>query len=141
MRKTWVIVADSARARIFSVTTPKGPLTELEDLVHPASRAHERDLRSDRSGRGTAKSGTMGSPNSAKAHEVHEFAGDLADRLETARVKGDYEQLVLVGAPDFLGNVRKRLPDGVSKCVYKEIDKNLTQLSVKAIRGHLPEFL
>ena len=73
MRKTWVVVADRSRARLFSVATPKGPLEELEDLVHPEARSHERDLTSDRPGRSNDQH-VLGAENSARDQQAHEFA-------------------------------------------------------------------
>jgi len=145
MQKTWVLVADSARARFFSVKTPKGPLTELEDYVHPASRAHERDLVPDRPGRvrshSTSQRHTLTPPTSAKDQEALDFAREIAARADTARLQGDFERLVLVAAPDFLGTLRKKLPAPTAKLVDRTIDKNLTQLSAAEIRRHLPKYL
>ena len=60
------VVADRSRARLFSVATPKGPLEELEDLVHPEARAHERDLTSDRPGRSNDQH-VLGNASTARA--------------------------------------------------------------------------
>ena len=43
----YVIVADSARARILSGDAGSGPLLEKQDLVHPESRQRQQDLVSD----------------------------------------------------------------------------------------------
>lgn len=141
MHKTWLVVADRARARIFSVASPKGPLTELEDLVHPQSRTHERDLTTDRSGRGSGGHGTMGSANTAHDNEAAEFARQVCARLEAARTRGDFARLILVAPPDFLGLLRKSQNPHVAKLVDREVPKNLSQLKSEAIREHLPEFL
>ena len=132
MLKTWVVVADRARARIFSASTPKGPLTELEDLVLPEARSHERDLTSDRPGSAFDSGGTgrhaMAAPTSA-------------ERVESARVAGECQQLVLVAPPDFLGRLKKQLGSQSAKLLTRQIGKNLTQLDVAEIRSHLPKFL
>jgi len=141
MEKTWVIVADRARGRIFSVSKPKGPLTEMEGLVHPESRAHERDLISDRPGRGRGSHRSLGTANAAHDHEAEDFARELAARLETGRVHGDVANLILIAAPDFLGLMRKSLNGQLSKMVSLEVTKNLTQLRPDEIRSHLPEYL
>lgn len=140
MRKTWVVVADRSRARIFTVETPRGPLREVEDLVHPEARAHERDLTSDRPGRSTDRH-ALGNANSSRDQQAVEFAREIAARLESGRVHGDVERLVLVAAPDLLGLLRKALNANVTKLIVRTIDKNLTQQGAPEIRKLLPEFL
>jgi protein required for attachment to host cells len=141
MQKTWVVVADRVRGRIFSASTPKGPLTELEDLVHPEARAHERDLTTDRPGRGPGSHRAMGTDYKRSEHEASGFAREIAARLETGRNNADFAKLVLVAAPDFLGLLRKSLNPHVEKLVAREITKNLTHLPPEDIRAHLPEYL
>jgi protein required for attachment to host cells len=145
MLKTWVVVADRARARIFSASTPKGPLTELEDLVLPEARSHERDLTSDRPGRAFDSGGTgrhaMEAPTSAKQQAALSFARTIAERVESGRQSGNCQQLVLVAPPDFLGHLKKQLGTQCAKLLTRQISKNLTQLDVAEIRSHLPKFL
>ena len=145
MLKTWVVVADRARARIFTASTPKGPLTEFEDLVLPEARSHERDLTSDRPGRAFDSGGTgrhaMEAPTSAKQQAALSFARTIAERVESGRLTGECQQLVLVAPPDFLGQLKKQLGTQCAKLLTRQIAQNLTQLKVDEIRSHLPEFL
>jgi protein required for attachment to host cells len=145
MRKTWVLVADSARARLFTTQTPKGPLQEFEDLVHPESRMHPGEINTDRPGRAFDRMGqgrhAVGSVTSPKEHEAEEFARLIADRLEAGRNAGQFEQLVLVAPPDFLGLLRKAISHPAAKLISREISKNLAQRSAEDIRALLPEYL
>ena len=140
MRKTWVLVADRSRARLFSIAKPKGSLAELEDLVHPEARAHERDLTSDRPGR-SPDHNALGTAHSARDEQAHEFAREITQRLERGRVHGEFERLVVVAAPDLLGMLRKTMNTNLSKLVSLEIDKNVTQQTPADIRKLLPEYL
>lgn len=145
MLKTWVLVADRARARFFLATTPKGPLTELEDLIQPEARNHERDLTSDRPGRAFDSGGTgrhsMEAPTSARERAANAFAKLIAERIESGRQNGECEQIVLVAPADFLGTLKKRLCAQSAKLVSRQVSKDLTQLDAATIRGHLPDFL
>ncbi len=141
MQRTWLVVADRARARIFSVASPKGPLSELEDMVHPESRIQERDLTSDRAGRGTGGHGSMGTPRTAHDQAAVEFAREVTARLEAGRTAGSFERLILVAPPDFLGLLRKSQSVNLGKLVDREVAKNLVQLKAAEIRTLLPEFL
>ena len=38
MARTWVLVAESSRAKLYAADGNLAPLSELEDLVHPAGR-------------------------------------------------------------------------------------------------------
>ena len=49
--RTWVVVADNSRARIFTAEKAASPLTEVRDLTYPEARLHEGDLVTDKSGR------------------------------------------------------------------------------------------
>lgn len=140
MRKTWVVVADRSRARLFSVATPKGPLEELEDLVHPEARSHEGDLTSDRPGRSNDQH-VLGAENSARDQQAHEFAREIVVRLESGRVEHQMEQLIVVAAPDVLGMLRKTMSGSLAKLVVLEIDKNVTQRKPADIRKLLPKFI
>lgn len=47
----WVIVLDSAQARIFTADTRLGPLAEAGNLIHGEGRLRNQDLISDDGGR------------------------------------------------------------------------------------------
>ena len=51
MKSTWIVVAESARARIFTMSGIGGKLQEITDLSHPESRLHDTELSSDLPGR------------------------------------------------------------------------------------------
>jgi len=144
MRKTWVIVADNSRARIFTAETPSSALIEVDSIVHPEARMHDRDITSDLPGRG---SGTGGSRHSyetetdAKQYENVNFAKRIAGFLDDARKSDKFKQLIIVAAPALLGNLRSGLNDQTRKMVSLELDKNLSQLNPADIRKHMPEFL
>lgn len=145
MKSTWVVVTDSTRARILKADNAVGPLSEIETLVHPESRLHERDLISDAPGRAFDRAGqgrhAMGQQVSPKEHEVEAFVRQVAERLEQAREQGQLEQLILVAPPAVLGKLRKALTHELARLVTLEVDKNLTRLGPQEIRGHLPERL
>ncbi len=85
MTKTWVLVADNSRARIFLAETRNGPLLEIEALAHPESRLHAQELTSDLPGRAFDSGGqgrhAMELEVEPKQHEVHAFAKQISDRL------------------------------------------------------------
>ena len=144
MRKTWVIVADNSRARIFTAETPSSPLIEVDAIVHPEARMHDRDITSDLPGRGSGSGGARHSyetETDAKDYENANFARRIAGFLDDARKNDKFKQLIIVAAPALLGNLRSGLNDQTRKLVSLELDKNLSQLNPDEIRKHMPEFL
>jgi protein required for attachment to host cells len=145
MDTIWVLVADSARARLFQAAGPGGHLEEMTDLVMPSSRLQEQDLVSDRPGRAFDIAGegrhAMEPRTSAKEVESDRFAARIAALLESERQQGSYARLVLVASPAFLGQLRSALSDQVHALVGLELDKHLVQLRADEIREHLPERL
>ena len=143
---TWVVVADSSRARIFKAETALGPLQELAALAHPEGRLHAQDLTSDLPGRAFDSSGlggrhAMEQNIDPKENEALKFARQVAEYLENGQNANQFSKLVLVAAPKFLGYLRQSLSDRVVELVAWEIDKNLVQQNAEDIRRHLPERL
>jgi protein required for attachment to host cells len=130
MAHTRVVVADSARARILSLE--HRALTEISDLVHPASRTADHDLVSDRQGRSFDSSRAGGRhalepQHSPQQVEADAFARELADALRTARINGEFDELVLIAAPQFLGLLTAHLDAPTQQLVTRRIDKNLVR--------------
>lgn len=145
MAKNWVVVADSAAAKIFSVAAPTAPLKEVETLEHPEARMRAQDIESDRPGRSFQSAGNMrhGMERSsdAKKQEAIAFAREVAARLESARLQNGLDKLILVAAPEFLGLLRDHLSAETRNLVQAEFDLNITGMKPRDIRAHLPEKL
>lgn len=141
MKKTWVLTAESSRARIFSVVNRISPLREIADLVHLESRVHGQELNTDRAGRSADGSGqgghALGSQVDVKQHEATVFAKRVSDCLERGRANSEYEDLILMAAPGFLGLLRQNLSDNTLKMVSKTINKNLVHSDEGSIRNHI----
>lgn len=144
MKLTWILVADSTRARIFTADTPSSPLEEIEDIAHTEGRLHDRQITSDLSG-GIKSSGAGGHsfelPTDPKKHEIDNFAHHIAQHLEDAHNTHRFEQLIIVAGPTFLGMLRNNLSEHLKPLVRLELDKELTAFSAADIRQHLPEYL
>ena len=145
MSRTWVLVAESSRAKLYSAKGRKTPLNEVEAFVHPATRLHEGDLVSDRAGSDGGSVGqgrhVVDNKMTAKGHESIVFAKELAKRLDSARNNGEFRQLILVAPPTFLGVLREQLDQEVMQQVTGQIDKNLVQQSPENVLKHLSEIL
>ena len=113
----------------------------MEDLVHGAARTQVRHLTSDRPGRSFDSHGrgrhAMEPETDAKRHEAEVFAKEVAERIERARMEDEFDELVLIAAPEFLGLLRKSLSPTTAGLVAKAVDKSVADLSATAIRKYL----
>ncbi|MGO4380255.1 host attachment protein [Pseudoduganella sp. RAF53_2] len=127
MEKTWVVVADSSHARIFRVRDAQHSLEEVEDMANPLGRADNRQIESDANSQFYSPNGqhpTYSPSEDAVEHEVHQFARQLARRLDTAAAQNQYDHLCLIAAPKFLGLLRDSLNHSTRKLVIAESNKN-----------------
>jgi len=143
--KTWIIVADGARARVF---LNSGPGTGLKSALSQALVADNRpsgEIGSDRPGRSFDSAGqgrhAMQPSSDPHKHEQKAFAHDIAKLLEEKRVQKAYDQVVIIAAPKMLGELRLALSTPTSQLVIGEIDKDLTKLPVDELSGHLDELI
>src|SRR5438105_5060754 len=139
MATTWIIAADSSRARILQVMDREKKLAEIEDLLNPEGRLHERDLLADGHPRfrGTDGPGSDREETSATQHSLELFAKRVSDYLDRARTAHRYDRLHLVAPPKFLGQLRKELDTEVKKLVAEELPKDLSWLSARDIERKL----
>lgn len=142
MKLTWILVADSSRARIFSTDSPSSPLEEREGFSHAESRLHDREITADLPGR-IKESGIGGhafeQKTDPKKQEAINFAHSLAHHLEAGSNANQFEQLMIVADPSFLGLLRDELSEQLKKKVSFELNKDLTTHSVAEIQAHLPQ--
>jgi len=140
---TWVLVADNSRARFFAAEKAKGPLREVQDLVHPQARLRAGDLVTDRPGRdrNPGVGGHDVGEDSPKLDGADRFALEVCGALEAGRTGGAFSKLYVVAAPQFLGLLRKHQSASLRQLVAGEVHKNLTTHDSADIRRYLPDYL
>jgi protein required for attachment to host cells len=145
MKTIWVVIADSARARIVASGGASQPFQDIEQLVHGESRLRDTQRISDRPGRSFDSHGegrhAMEPGVDPADQEALRFATDIAHRIHQGRVGNEFDSLILVAPPRFLGMLRKAMDTGSRKLVQTELDKEFTQLDDEEIRRRLREFL
>jgi len=130
---TWIVVADGARGRFFAPSEDAKKLVSVGpgDMVAPQSRERPRDLKSDKPGRsyGSSRSGVRHAfepPHDYHKLEKHRFAQVLAETLEAACEKREFDDLILVAPRRSLGELRGLLSKRVQGRVRLEIPKDFT---------------
>ena len=135
--ETRVIVADNARARIFSSHSIINQLEEVEGFVHPEARSSNSELVGDSSGKSVDQHGSLDPATSATDHEEQAFARLLGRHLKALHNEQHFEQLILIASPRFLGMLRKALPGPLEQLVTQTIDKDLTTADVDTIIDYI----
>jgi protein required for attachment to host cells len=129
MLRTWILVADGAFARVFLSEGPDEPLKLLQDLEHPQSRFKGQDLYTDKP--------RMEPYTLPKDQEAGIFARQVASMLDLSLSRNEYDQLVLVAPPPFLGPLRKELSKQVQARVVDEIAKDFVSLKQHELQERL----
>ncbi|GKT12420.1 MAG: hypothetical protein ISEC1_P1398 [Thiomicrorhabdus sp.] len=142
MKPAWILIADSSRARIFTAENSIANLVEIETMNHSEGRLNEQDLESDASGHAN---GTMGvgshsytEETSARSHEEINFAKRVAQHLCKELNLNKFENLLVIAAPSFLGDLRSACSNQLQKHISFSLNKNVVTLSPTEIRGYLP---
>jgi len=142
-RKTWILIADGARARIVQCDGPGKGLVSAVSHDFAASHAPTRDFGTDKPGRSQGGGGgahhAMESKVDWHTHEKHLFAEQMAKTLEQAHEQRAFDALVLVAPPSTLGDLRKALDGKLKGHIAAELGKDLTHLSIHELGEHLKD--
>jgi len=145
MKSTWIVVAESARARIFTMSEIGAKLQEITDLSHPESRLHDTELTSDLPGRAFDSQGqgrhAMEPATDPKEREARAFAAEIARHIERGRHQGNFDGLVLIAPPKFLGRLRAELTKPARDALVGELDKNLVEADTKTLARQVSALL
>ncbi len=144
-KKTWVVVADGAHARIF---LNEGPGTGLvpaldHDLIGNRQLSHE--MGSDRPGVSFSSAGpgrnALAPHTDPHEHAKHEFIKQVAKAIKEGLNTHAFEQLILVAPPKALGDLRADLDPQAAKLIKSELHKDLTHLTPHQLGEHLQDVL
>lgn len=142
MQTTWIVAADSSRARIFEIDEPEHHLREVEDVANPTARQDIKDVEQDAKGRyfgkGKHDQGHTAEPRvDPITHEIDMFSKQLSEFLEKAHAEHRYDRLRVIAYPKFLGTLRKHLSKEVEQVVDDEIPKDISWLDASDIEAYL----
>lgn len=142
MSRIRIVVADQAEAIFYDAPSLAARPTEVGRISDPSSHQYDRDLASDRPGRSYESVGgarhALEGENGPRWQGAVRFARRISCRLDDALRKGEFEELVVVAGPPFLGLIRSELSRPARERVVHEIRKDLVHGPVEALRRHLP---
>lgn len=142
MSRIRIVVADQAEAIFYDSASLQARPEEIARIADPAAHLHDRDFSSDRPGRTYESVGgarhAVGGENDPRHREAVRFARRIARRLDDARRKDEFEELIVVAGPPFLGLVRAELSKPTRARVVHEIRKDLVHSPLETLQQHLP---
>jgi protein required for attachment to host cells len=146
MTNTWILVSNAAEARLFLNEGCGKGLHLVNNWVHPDSRKHEGDFITSSAGRVQQSDAHGARPaiqwkTSPKETEMQHFAAELVKYLESGRMTGAFQHLILVAPPHFLGLIREHLDNPMDALVRATLDKDYSQKGEPELIEHLTEIL
>ena len=143
--RTWILIADGARARILEQLGSGHELTAIDGMVFQGDHAATHELVSDREGRSFSSHGLGRSayePHTDPHRELKaKFAHQLADVLARGLENNSYDHLVIVAAPVTLGDLRTVISERVRGKIVGEIAQVLTKTPNCEVATHLKDVL
>lgn len=132
-KRTWILVADGARARIIrQMDGDNEDAALLDDLVFEVDHKTPREIMSDRPGRSFTSKGRRRSAMEYSSDPVQEqevqFANTLIEELARRYADHEFNHLAIVAEPRMLGTLRQKLPEVLVPTLVKEVPKDLTKL-------------
>jgi protein required for attachment to host cells len=143
--RTWVLIADAARARVFEARGKGRGLAAVQDMTLDAELAPTRDLGTDRPGRSFESVGStrhaMESPSDLHREQKRQFARRIAEAVEERWAAKRFDRLVVVAPAVTMGDLRSSLTDGVKATVTAEVVADLTNTPTSDLSAHLADYV
>lgn len=142
MQTTWILTADSSRARIFEMHGAQDHLHEIEDFANAAGHATIGDLRTDARGRFYGK-GEREQAHTAEPevdpimHETELFSKQVSEFLDKACSEHRYDKLYVIAFPKFLGLMRQNMSKQVQRLVEEEVPKDVSKFDIREIEDYV----
>lgn len=142
---TWILVGSAARARVFRAGADADNWRELMDFVNAEDRQQRQDFVSDKPGRvmATARGQHQTFAPTDDPHEraAQRFARDVVGRLQVAFTANEFDRLVVVAPPHFLGLLRDSMSSAMARAVCGEVVKDLTREDPRTLPSHVGQLL
>ncbi len=142
--RTWVVIADSSRAKVVETTNKGRDVVPVEDMTFSAELPPSREIVSDKPGRSFESYGHA--RHSVHAPDPHRelkraFAKSLAGALHAKFAEGRFDNLFVIAPPEMLGHLREALPKEVMSKVSGDLAQDLVKLPIQKLHLRLESLL
>jgi len=143
--RTWIVVADGAKARILLYTTRQKGVQQLADGEFHDPHLSTHELVADRQPRlhesvGAARHAVEPRIDPHRQRE-EQFLVRLAAHLERAAQRGEFVHLVVVAPATALGDLRKEFGPLLQKRLFAEIVHDYAHQSNDYVYHHIKDSL
>jgi len=141
---TWILVADTSRAKLFSTELRESEWSMIQEFEHPEGHKKSHDLAPSSPPGRMQQGATAGGHHTAveprstpKEAETDRFAQRLTEHLEKATANRAFDSLVLVAPPQFLGLLKGTLGKQSATHLRTTVDKDLSMFGTIELRERL----
>lgn len=143
--RTWIVVADGAKARILLYKPHQMGVQQLPDCEFHDPHPSTHELVTDRQPRvhesvGAARHAVEPRIDPHRQRE-EQFLARLAAHLESADQRGEFEHLVVVAPATALGELRKAFGPPLQKRLFAEIVHDYAHQSNDYVYQHIKDSL
>jgi protein required for attachment to host cells len=139
--KTWVLVVDGARARLFAFSDHDAALVPVDFWLSPDAERLAGEAVAHRIGGDHPHGGHARHAKDPKAdphfHRKEDFLDAVATRINQACAGGAFDRLILVAPATALGTLRHDLSPAVHERIKSELAQDLTKIPDHALIEHL----
>lgn len=144
-KTTWILVANGTHAFIaLNQGLGSGIEKDLE-AEFQGQNVPDREIMSDAPGRSFDSVGqgrhAMEWPTDPQRNNQQALAREIAAHIDAGAKRNKFDRLVLVAAPQMLGELRKCLSNAAKAKIAGELPKNLTQVPLHKLPDHLREIM
>ena len=135
MKKVWLVAANKSLARVFQSSGTNSGLKPVEEFHCEDARLPTRAFRRDKKFRVfehfSMHRHSMGGDHQENKDLLRQFSRQIAEFLMLNRKNHRFDFLVLVAAPEVLGEIRKNLDEHTAACLIEGVDKNPREFDEK----------
>lgn len=139
--KTWIVVVNRVEAKVFEYANKKDSEVEfVTKLENPRGRLKAQEINADKPGifSSLLSHGTrLVKPQSPTERIAQEFAKKVSHFLEESRQNHNFDDLVLIADPAFLGKMRSHFSRDLRQVISREIPKDLGTVTRDELKNRL----
>lgn len=135
---TYILVSDGSKARIYASDMNKHNLRLINTLSLETARMHSHDLGSKKP-HGIFERNRPEAKVDLHAKAKKDFARHIASLLNNGVIAHEFQKLILIAPPKFLGSLHSMLTKGTIDLVIKEIKKDLTGSDEQNLKNYIWE--
>jgi protein required for attachment to host cells len=143
--RTWLLIADGSRAKVFESVGARNVLHEIDDMALAIDLPKSGDILADKPGRTFDSVGAgrhaKENPTDPHRHLKRDFASKVVGELRRAMLANRFDRLILVAPPAFLGDLREELPKDLKDKVADEVTSDLTNTPEQKLQTRLKDIL